>query len=115
MTRPPVRWTLAQARKVLAEQEASGITLAEFARQRQIPPKRLYRWRDRLRQHTEPAPLAPRLVELLPPAPTSPAPSRTPLRIHIHCPSGHTIELIDGDPADALQQALDAIARVHPC
>ena len=42
------RWNEQQAREVLAEADASGMTDQEFARRRGIPASRLKRWRAKL-------------------------------------------------------------------
>lgn len=41
-------WSEEQARKLLAEQAASGQTMTEFARRRGLWPQRLWRWKKRL-------------------------------------------------------------------
>lgn len=43
-----VRWTADDARRLLAEQERSGLSLWRFATERGIEPERLYRWRRKL-------------------------------------------------------------------
>ncbi len=94
-------------RAVLAEAEASGLKLSEFARRRGISAKRLYRWRRRFQKEKAPTPMA--MVELLPP----PAPA--PARVQIHCPSGYTVALEEGDLLAGLRAALQAIHEVNPC
>ena len=42
------RWNEKQAREVLAEADASGMTDQEFARRRGIPASRLKRWKAKL-------------------------------------------------------------------
>ena len=42
------RWTASDAKAVLAEWEASGLSLAAFGRERGIAPLRLTRWRKQL-------------------------------------------------------------------
>jgi hypothetical protein len=46
------QWTEADARRVLADWERSGITLEAFARSRGLVPQRLAWWRKRLRAAT---------------------------------------------------------------
>jgi len=41
-------WSEEQARRLLAEQAASGETMTEFARRRGLWPQRLWRWKKRL-------------------------------------------------------------------
>lgn len=108
MARPQVRWTSTQARKVLDDCAASGLTLAEFARQHELPAKRLYRWRERLNQ-TPNAPPNPQMIELVP------TPATPNARLYIRCPSGHTLEMSDLPTTEALRLALAALAEVHPC
>ena len=101
------RWTRARAREVLAEQEASGLSVAEFARRRGLHPVRLYRWRAAFRDEARGDGL--RLVELVPrdETPTS--------RLLLHAPTGHTLELQGVDLVDGLRAALAALAEVHGC
>ena len=87
------RWTAEQARRELQAFEASGLSLAAFARERGIDVKRLYRWRDRFRQE-RPADAPVRLVELV--ARTMP----TAGSVHVRCPSGHVVTL-DGVDLEA--------------
>ena len=44
----------ARMQALLAEQEASGLSIAEFARQRDLPRWVLYEWRRRLRRAVAP-------------------------------------------------------------
>lgn len=44
------RWSAEDARAVLAELEGSGLSADEFAARTGLDPKRLYRWRRRLRE-----------------------------------------------------------------
>ena len=52
-----------QARQIWAElvrqQEKSGLSVSEFATQREIPAKTLYYWRSKLRQEENPPSLLP--------------------------------------------------------
>jgi hypothetical protein len=58
------RWTADQARQVLAAQEASGESLASFARKRGLKAQRLQWWRSRLAEWEKPAQtLVPAVVE----------------------------------------------------
>ena len=101
------RWTREEAREVLAEQEASGLSIAEFARLRRVHPKRLYRWRAAFRDEASGDDL--RLVELVPrrEAPTG--------RVLLHAPTGHTLEVQGVDLVDGLRAALTALSEVHGC
>jgi transposase-like protein len=58
------RWTAEEARQVLAAQEASGESLAGFARKRGLKAQRLQWWRSRLAAWEQPAQtLVPAVVE----------------------------------------------------
>lgn len=101
------RWTREHAREVLAEHEASGLSVAEFARRRGLHPVRIYRWRSALRD--EDAHPGLRLVELV-------ARREAPMgRVLLHAPTGHTLEVQGVDLADGLRAALTALAEVHGC
>lgn len=47
-------WTQEQAREVLAAQVHSGLTIAQFAKQRELSAGRLYNWKTKLRRWPEP-------------------------------------------------------------
>jgi transposase-like protein len=49
------RWTAEVAQQVLAAQEASGESLAGFARRQGVPVQRLHWWRRRLSEWERPA------------------------------------------------------------
>ena len=95
------RWSPADARSVLAELEASGLSVAEFARRRGVHPERLRRWRARYRG--EHRPVGPRLVELVAAAPRG--------ALRVLCPSGHVVELVDVELGLGLRLVLDAAAE----
>lgn len=99
------RWTRAQARDAIEQLDASGLSVAEFARRHQQHPERLRRWRATFQQETR----GPSLVELVPrhAAPTA--------QVRIHCPSGHTVELVDVELLAGLRAALAATAGRTPC
>lgn len=61
-------------RSLLREQERSGLSVLEFARQRGVPSANLYWWRKRLRQTAEGALVAVRVVEDAAAAATGPTP-----------------------------------------
>jgi hypothetical protein len=71
------RWKIAEARAALAELEASGLSLPEFASLKGVEPQRLRRWQRRLageprrpgrrpRSARPAAPAPPALIELRP-------------------------------------------------
>ncbi len=107
MPRRRTRWTRTQARKVVDELERSGLTLAEFARARDLHPKRIRVWRERFDE--EAANEAPRMVELVAVAP--PAPCSLTLR----CPSGHVIELTVAELTDGVRALLAALPGAATC
>ena len=114
------RWTRTQARKVLEEVEASGLSLAEFARRRGLQPERLSRWRVRFEQEAQAA--APRMVELVPREGQATArPGADALyeavrtQLHIRCPSGHVVELGEVELQAGLRSIFAAMAGVQPC
>ena len=103
-------WTAEQAASVLADCEASGQTVTGYCRQRDIDPKRLWRWRGRLNKDAAKSDGMPRFVELVPrPQPPSPA------RLRIHCPSGHQLEVEQVELLAGLRAALFAIAELSAC
>lgn len=106
MPRTWTRWTPEHAAGVLRELDASGLTLAQFARRRGLCVQRLRRWRDRL---VVPPTVGPRLVELVP-AVTAPHDERVG-SIRLHCPTGHVVELDDVDLAHGVLTVLRALAE----
>lgn len=99
------RWTRAQARDAVERLEASGLSVAEFARRHHQSPERLRRWRSTFRQECG----GPSLVELVP-RPTAPT-----AQLRIRCPSGHIVELVEVELLTALRVALAAAAGLTPC
>jgi len=101
------RWTPAQAHEVVEALEVSGLSMAQFGRERGLDPERIRRWRARFRR--EAAEASPRLVELV-------ARRDTPgARLQVHCPSGHRVEVVDVELAAGLRAALLAVAEVTGC
>lgn len=112
LTQRRSRWTEGDARLVLGDLERSGLELKAFARTRGLSAQRIRVWQGRLAvQSSTPAPPASgsdlRMVELMPAV----TPITVPVsgRLHLRCPSGHTIELIDVDPARGLAVILAAL------
>ena len=87
-----------------AEVAASGLSIAEFARQRDVSYDRLRKCCARVQRQKEALPV--RVVELVP-KPTSLAG-----QLIVHCPSGHRIELGGIDLRSGLQLIVAAIAEV---
>ena len=111
------RWSETEAQRVLAEQESSGLSLPEYARCHGLHPERLRRWRSRL-QDTPQRSVGVRMVELLAqPAAAQPAavlPAAEPPRLLLHCPTGHTVEVVGVDLVEGLRAVLTATAGA-PC
>jgi len=106
MAAKQTRWTRQQASAMVVELDASGLSLAEFSRQREIRPERLRRWRSRL-GHI-PTSTVPRMVELVATETSCRA------RVQVHCPSGHRVEVTDVDLVVGLRAALLAVAELAP-
>ena len=107
MAKRRTRWTRAHARRVVDDLERSGLTLAAFARTRDMHPKRIGEWRKRFEQ--EAAIEAPRLVELVatpPPAPCS---------LKLCCPSGHVIELAGVELTAGVRALMAALPEPSSC
>jgi len=101
------RWTRADARVVVDELEASGLSIAAFAEQRTLSYERLRKWRSRFRH--EASTTGPRLVELI---------ARKPERVGglcVRCPSGHSVELVNVELASGLKLVLTTIAGLGSC
>jgi hypothetical protein len=92
---------------VLDELDASGQSVAAFARQRGLHPARVRRWRSELRDEPRPAGL--RLVELVA--------RREAYQggLRVHCPSGHVVEVGVVDLVTGLRAVLTAVAEVTGC
>lgn len=105
MARTTNRWTPAEARVVIDQLNASGLSVVAFARRRGLSYERVRKWRARL--DTAAAPVRPRLVELVarpPTAPTTPS-SATALGVNLvlRWPSGHSVELRGVELASSLR------------
>jgi len=83
MSSSRTRWMRAQAREVVEALEASGLSMAQFERERGLDPERIHRWRARFRR--EAAEAGPRLVVLVT---RREAPGA---RLQVDCPSGHRV------------------------
>jgi hypothetical protein len=88
------RWKIAEARSVLAALAASGLSLPEFARQKELQPQRLRAWRRRLAREVRRLSRAPRRVRPGPPAP--PTPRAPPAVIELRpTPNSRPVEPIE--------------------
>ena len=100
------RWTEDSARAVLAAQSASGLSVAVFAAREGLDPQRLYFWRRRLGNSTEPSE-APTFIEV------RPATSRELVEIALR--SGHVIRVAESIDADVLRRLVDALEEGRAC
>ena len=101
------RWTPAQARRVVDDFQRSGLTVAEYARRRELHPKRIREWRKRFED--EATIEAPRMVELITVAPP------TPCVLKLCCPSGHVIEVTCVELTDGVRALLAALPESKTC
>jgi transposase-like protein len=83
--------------KIIAEQEASGLTIRAFCKQRGIGDHSFYRWRRRLGKQ-EPVQFA--LVKTV-------AGGGTPIELFL--PSGERLSIANGADAATLRNVLDAL------
>lgn len=113
MATKSTRWTRADARSVVDELEASGLSIVAFCQQRALSYERVRKWRARLRQANA---TTPRLVELVARQPEFVSRPTTPIAgLTVRCPSGHSIELGDVELASGLHLVLAAIAEIGGC
>ncbi len=109
------RWTPAKAGKMLDELDASGLTAAEFARQRGLHPQRLGSWRKRFDlEDAVSGPAIPRLVELVPTL-SVPAAPVTMGRMSLRYPGGPTLDLAPDDFEQGLRAVLSVLQEVGQC
>ena len=119
------QWTAVHARELVDDLEASGLSMAQFCRERGVSADRLQKWRSRFRRevarsaqragapptaHEEPR-SDPRLVELV----ARPVDSRTGVCLRVRCPSGHVVEALDVDLLVGFRAALTAVWEVSRC
>lgn len=107
MARTWTRWTRAQAQDVVNDLEASGQSVAEFARQRGLNPERVRRWQRQLQNEVPGTGI--HFVELVARAPED------QVGLRILCPSGHMVEVGEVDIDRGLRAVLAALAEVSGC
>ena len=102
----PEEWT--RWRGLLAEQQASGQSIAGFCRERALPVWQFYEWRKRLRAKTEPF-VAVEVVASEPaPLPTPPTPmSSAPIEIRLR--GGRSVLVGPDFEASHLQRLLQVL------
>jgi len=124
MANTTARWTLSIARDILAEQQNSGMCLAQFAQARGLNPKRLYRWRQRLsvaEGSPTPRPTPPAKAQLVPvevvPARAAPADelTGTRARLSLRTAGGYAVDIAVGFDGDTLLRILDVLAEAERC
>lgn len=94
------RWSDVEARAALAALEASGLSLAAFAKREGLVPERLYAWRRRLGD--EPVSSRAEFVEI------SARPSR---HVDVVFPSGVTLRVVEMIEPATLRRLVDALDR----
>jgi transposase-like protein len=87
------RWNAEDARAVLKQLDASGLSVGEFAAQHALDVQRLYRWRAELGR----AAPAPAFVEIKPAASQA---------IEVALRSGHVVSVPDGFSEDTLRRVV---------
>lgn len=111
-------WTEAEAREVVAQWEASRLTVAAFAAQQGFNADRFYRWRRRFRRAAGSASAArprPTLVPLVPvgaSASVPPSPTAAPpAGFELVCGGGRVLRIPPGFDAAALAALLRVLAE----
>jgi len=97
------RWTVEDARRAFARQEASGLSVWEFARREGVDPQKLYWWRQRL----TPVAAPPAFVEI--------SATAVEQRIEVVLRSGHVLRFSSTLAPDALRRFVDALDRAPSC
>jgi hypothetical protein len=97
------RWKIADARSVFAALDASGLSLADFARREGLKLPRLRRWRHRLHAHEKRRQVAaPELIEIRP---------RRAEPVEIVLASGRVLRVAETIDASALARLVAALER----
>ena len=121
--RSRVRWTIEEARKVVAAFEASGLSMEKFAAREGLKVERLSRWKRKLtaeektrrvarRPPAEPTLAAtPKFVELRPSARSQGRPSQ----VEIVLRTGHVLFVGDTFEPTSLRRILELLERDAEC
>ena len=96
------RWSVAQARGVLAAQEKSGLPVTRFAARHGLGAERLYQWRRRLGREKNSSSRPPRFTEVRVAMPSSAA-------IELVLPEGVTLRFAG---ASRLDDAVAVLGRL---
>jgi transposase-like protein len=95
------RWSAAEARAALTSLDASGLSLAAFAKREGLVAERLYSWRRRLADQPD---SSPEFVEVMSP--------RSPSRYaEIVFPSGVTLRVAETIEPTTLRRLVEALER----
>ncbi len=121
------RWNKRRAKKVLAEREACGLSIAAFARMSGLSCQRLYYWHNKLRPKatTESAAPSSPSLSLVPfevvaeeasaPAGCGAEPQlRRPL-LTVRTDAGYAVDVSAGFDGDTLLRVLDVVAEAGRC
>ncbi len=101
------RWTPEQASRTLAKHASSGLSVAEFAAQEGLEPKRLYRWRERLGSAASvSAAASPTFVEVK---------AARQVRVEVVLRTGHVLFVPEPFDAGALTQLIEVLERATEC
>ena len=99
-------WTEGEARAVLAAQEASGLSVTEFAAREGVWPQRVHYWRGRLERPVAAAP-APAFVEVRPPR------EREFVEVLLRC--GRVVRVTATLDPSILRRLVDALEEDSTC
>jgi len=125
--KPSERWNKRRAKKVLTEREASGLSIAAFARIRGLSCKRLYYWHNKLTHKDtaeSPAPSSSSLalvpVEVVAGQASAPAVRDAEPQGHrplltIRTDAGYAVDVSVGFDGDTLLRVLDVVAEAGRC
>ena len=122
------RWDTRRAKKLLAEQKASGLSIAAFARSQNLRLKRLYYWHSKLSSRTG---------TTKPPTTSSPGHALVPVevvaqriskaaditparrddgsRLTVRTEAGFAVDVCTGFDGDTLLRVLDVLAEAARC
>lgn len=107
--RSRLRWNRGEARAVIAELEASGMTVEKFAEREGLKLERLARWKRKL-ETSETARRSPKFIELRP----APAKLKS-ARLELVLRSGHVLFFGESFDPDSLRRILELLERDAGC
>lgn len=101
-------WRAEEARAALDDQQASGLSVTQFAQREGLQAQRLYLWRRRFAAADDGRPKLPQFIEVLPPYARSSS-------VEVALRSGVVVKApVDIDP-EALAGMVSALARKLGC